>query len=79
MFPVQWLKEQCHRLRISSAHSKLEKLQPYFFKFVITKWRPHLVLRTVENAIIQVEKGNMRDQPMHRNFGIVSTNVFICL
>jgi hypothetical protein len=29
------LKEQCHRLRISSAHSKLEKLQPYFFKFMI--------------------------------------------
>ena len=29
------LKGQCHRLRISYAHSKLENLQSYFFKFMI--------------------------------------------
>jgi hypothetical protein len=33
------LKEQCHRLRISSAHSKLEKLHPVVFQVYDSRWR----------------------------------------
>ena len=34
------VKEQCHRLRISSAHGKLEKLHPVVFQVYDSRWRP---------------------------------------
>ena len=37
---VRDLKEQCHRMRISSAHSKLENVQAVRFQVYDSRWRP---------------------------------------
>ena len=36
-------KKRCHRLSMSSAHCKLEKLQPVVFKFVNPIWQMVIV------------------------------------
>ena len=53
---LPFLKEQCHRMRISSAHSKLENVQAVRFQDYDSRWRPFASERIAREAKISAHR-----------------------
>jgi hypothetical protein len=53
---LPFLKEQCHRMRISSVHSKLENVQAVRFQDYDSRWRTFASERIAREAKISAHR-----------------------